>query len=308
MYSPKSSSTSHQRLKTLPEECIGFATKHPKRRSAPLASCSAFTDSTGSPSTFGKQASIGAFRTAASAYSNWRKSSCHPGQRAYRITLVSPSVTSQFHRYFGAYGEDILQRFFDKFEEWELQLVLEDLKKAGFTSDDTSALAGKTLSDVPSTLLYRMVANWKVFSDARIQTLFAHCLPTRIVSDWPMKSPPPGLLVLQMGESKALRDWARKQTLSCELSLLAPHQFTESYSQALMAMVAVVSSPTYASSESLLLSTEPPVVWAAFGTMLRLVPVERLMPSRTQAIDLRHVVSGHLHDTGSRKYEPFCFQ
>lgn len=182
--------------------------------------------------------------------------------------------------------------------------MLEDLKKAGFPNDDISTLpTGKTLSDVSSTLLYRMVVNWKVFSDARIQALFRQCVPTRIVSDWPMKNPPPGLLVLQMGESKPLRDWARKQSLSCELSLLAPHQFTGSYSQALLAMAAVVNSPTYASPGPLLLSTEPPVIWAAFGTMLRLVPVERLMPSRTQTLDLRHIVSGHLHDIGSREYE-----
>lgn len=225
-----------------------------------------------------------------------------------RMTLVALFASSQSHRYFGAYAEDILQRFFEKFEEWELQLVLEDLTKAGFASDDISTLTGKTLSDIPSTLLYRMVANWKVFSDARIQTLFSHCIPARIVSDWPMRSPPPGLLMLHMGQSKTLRDWARKQTLSCEVGLLAPHQFTESYSLSLLAMASVITSPAYASPESLLLSTEPPVVWAAFGTMLRLVPVENLMPSRMQTIDLRHIVSGHLHDTGSRKYQHICLR
>ncbi|KAF5338959.1 hypothetical protein D9611_008720 [Ephemerocybe angulata] len=218
---------------------------------------------------------------------------CSCVQQLGEIKLSSRST------YFGAYGAEILQRFFEKFEEWELDLVLQDLKAAGFSPDDM-VTDGKTLSDVPSTLLYRMVATWRVFRDSRIQALFHNYTPTRTLFDWPPKRPPPpGILLLLMGKSQAVRDWARKQCLSSELALMSSGQFTESYAQALLTMAAVVNSPTYTSTEGLLLSDDPAVVWSAFGTMLRVVPVEKLMSSTAQSIDLRHIVTGHLHDTGS---------
>lgn len=184
-------------------------------------------------------------------------------------------------------------------------MVLEDLKDNGFSTDGSSPLDGKTLSDAPPTLLYRMVVNWKTFSDSRVQNLLNTCPPRTIAPDWPSSPrypPPPGMLGLLMAKSPTLRDWARNQSFTSKPTCMSLAQFTESYTSALLAMAAVVNSPSYSTTGALILSDDPAAVWAAFGTMLQMIPVEHLTSNRLQSIDLRHIVAGHLHDTGTRKY------
>jgi len=253
----------------------------------------------GKQSTLGRDYLATVWPVAACVSSGLKKSSCHAAQRAF-VPVQGSAVSrdSTLHRYFGAYNTDILQKFFAAFENWELKLVLDDLKKAGFPTDKSiHLLAGKSLSDAPSTLLYRLVVNWTVFSDARIQELIGTCPPTRPPLDWPAGNPPPGMLGLLMHKSPEVREWARQQCPDNSTTLMTAPQFTDSYVNALTTMAGAVPGSS-STTGGLLFSSDPTVIWSAIHTMLRMVPVDRLRTLRVQAVSLRLFVTLHLRDSG----------
>lgn len=179
-------------------------------------------------------------------------------------------------------------------------MVIEDLEKR-FSTKDLLSVKGQALSDLPPTLLYRMVVNWTVFSDPRIQALFRQCVAPKTVTGWPTGNPPPvpGTLALLIHESQDVRQWARKQCLASQLVMMAPERFTNSYSSAL-AFIANAVHPN-PKPQKVSSSQDPNVLWPAFGIILRLVPIDRLITTRVESMDLGHIITGHLHDTGSRE-------
>ena len=57
----------------------------------------------------------------------------------------SVSLNSAFIRYFGAFPDSIIQRFWVNFEEYEVKYIAESLE------------AYKSIADIPSHLLYHML-------------------------------------------------------------------------------------------------------------------------------------------------------
>ena len=164
-------------------------------------------------------------------------------------------------------------------------MVIEDLEQR-FSTKDLLSVKGETLSDLPPTLLYRMVVNWTVFSDPRIQALFRQSVPPSMVSGWPTGNLPPlpGILALLIHESQDVRQWARKQCLASQLVMMASEKFTTSYASAL-AFIANAVHPN-PKPQKVSSSQDPNVLWSGFGTMLRLVPIDRLSTTRVESIDL----------------------
>lgn len=203
--------------------------------------------------------------------------------------------------YFAAYDATTLKNFFSVFEGWELTTVLEDLKKEGFTAGDSMEGTGRSLADIPIQLLFRMVTNWTIFSNSEIQTLLHDFAPAQPVSGWPSIYPPPGMLLLAVDQSEQVRQWARGQCLSADLTVMPPAKFTGSYIKAFEMMVQAIQGTTsnLDGSPAFNVSSDPVVLWSAFSKVIRLVPPTENPCKST--FDLRRTVTSHLHNTGPRK-------
>ncbi|KAG2010053.1 RNA helicase [Coprinopsis cinerea AmutBmut pab1-1] len=202
--------------------------------------------------------------------------------------------------YFGAYTKEILDTFFQKFEAWELTRVLADLETRGFSTAPISRNQGRTLAEVPPPLLYRILANWTVFTDSNVQAILHAFVPDSAVPDWPSNHCPPGLIISMSDDSQKLREWACRQLPSLELAIMSLEKFTPSYVKAFRALTAAIQSQSNPASpiSTVQLSSDPIILWSAFSTVLRLVPADWILSNRNQNLDLRHLVTSHLHDTG----------
>ena len=47
--------------------------------------------------------------------------------------------------------------------------------------------------------------------------------------------------------------------------------------------------------------TDVPALWSSYTTLLRFIPIELFRSSKSFDLDVRHIVIGHLHDTGNRQ-------
>ncbi|TFK27976.1 hypothetical protein FA15DRAFT_612773 [Coprinopsis marcescibilis] len=189
--------------------------------------------------------------------------------------------------YFAAYDPKVLDVFFAGLDAWELDTLLEDLRAKGITAGNAT-----TVSEIPSPLLYRMLANWRIFSNSTIQTLIHAFPPSQIAADWPPNEPPPGILILLMDSSQQIRDWARRQAFPVEPVPMHPERFIPSYANAFRAAAEALNSTQSAFS----FSSDRQILWAEFTTLLRLAPIKQSAASNLQPLDLRHAVTGHLQD------------
>ncbi|TFK40652.1 SEN1 N terminal-domain-containing protein [Crucibulum laeve] len=215
--------------------------------------------------------------------------------------LQEVKVTSK-DTFFGAFDPVILERFYDMFEEWELVMLLEDLKSAGFHV--LHAASNKaSLSDAPAVLLYRMLSNWKIIQDGRIHVLLQKYPPSGYVTGWPKDLLPAGLFILMLDVNNNLRTWARNYASKCTVVPLPYNTFVGPYPKMLEKIVDSMASPdsnihsVLVGGESLLVE-DPPQFWSGFYAILRLVPVEFLKASTLRTVNLCRIVNGHLHDNG----------
>ncbi|KAG1818441.1 SEN1 N terminal-domain-containing protein [Suillus subaureus] len=201
--------------------------------------------------------------------------------------------------YFGAFSDDVLRSFYSKFDDWELSVVVEALVRFGIDLS-SSRLASRTPQEVPQPLLYHMVSNMRVFRDPRVLSLIRSCPP---ISTWPLDPPPPGLFVLVMDESPAVRQWAKAQIIKSTQVPMIEHQFVAGHELALQDVISALTLSREGEAtmtDSAILpsfSSDPSELWAGFSQILRHLPIEILTKS-SKGIGYRRMVTGHLHDVG----------
>lgn len=185
-------------------------------------------------------------------------------------------------------------------------MVVEALVRTGIDLS-SSRLASQTPQEVPQPLLYHMVSNMRVFRDPRVLPLIRACPP---ISTWPLDPPPPGLFVLVMDESSAVRQWAKAQiTKSTQVPMLE-HQFVAGHELALQAVTRALTlsregeGTTTDSVISNSFSSDSNELWAGFSHILRHLPTE-VLAKPSEEIGYRRIVTGHLHDIGRRELISF---
>ncbi|KAL6302769.1 SEN1 N terminal-domain-containing protein [Sparassis latifolia] len=216
--------------------------------------------------------------------------------------LQEKKVSSR-HTYFGAFSEETLRGFYDDFNQWELKIVLSGLAEVKILPDPVQP-PRRTLSDAPAAIVYHMFSNLRIFQDTRILSVIHSHVPSTPISSWPADIPPPGLIFLRVDKMPEARRWAEQQLTMYKASPMAVKHFLPTYITVLATVIeAVMSGPPFSAVDgknlSLQLAQDPDILWSGFPTILRFVPVEYLRFSQSMLFDLRHVVAGHIHDTGS---------
>lgn len=201
-------------------------------------------------------------------------------------------------------------------------MVINTLSRAGIMSGAANPNSLCTLSNVPPAVVYHMVCNLDILQDARIISIIHVYPPSDSLPGWPTDPPPPGILILTVDENAEVRRWAKSQLSRCKTVPIPKEKFVGAYSIAMDAIAHAASSRTQIDSPhnsaiivdmlrsttimasssfgSFPYATNPVDLWSGFYAFLRLVPSELLTSSPHHNVDLRRLVTGHLHDTGLR--------
>ncbi len=243
-----------------------------------------------------------AFPTAQNASMRWKRRKHYLEIRAF---LRNPSESClPLSSYLGAFHEDTKTEFNRSFEESEANSVIDILTRIGLSPTQTSPSA-KSLSDVPSAVVYRMLANFGVFQDARILSIVDK-YPPSVPLRWPLDILPAGILLLLLHRNPLVRDWATKQTAKCTIVPIPNEAFNGPYSEVLKVIAFIYSPPSTTTIPSMANLThlraffvaEPISLWSSFLPLLKLIPPESLVSGTFQHVDIRRVLVAHLHDTG----------
>lgn len=207
--------------------------------------------------------------------------------------------------YLAAFSEEIKAAFFSKFEQWELDSVLESLSAVGLTAEPTAS--PQSLSSVPIGVVYRIVSNLAIFQDERILAIIDNHTPEEPLTGWPSDPYPPGMFILLMHRNLRVRQWAKAQFARCSQIPLSNESFGEPYHHVLNILAHIFSGnlelvpgmPSKAPAALLAaLSSDNSILWEAFLCVLRLIPPDELLYVTSQNIDMRRLVVRHLSDQG----------
>jgi senataxin len=225
-------------------------------------------------------------------------------------------------RYFGAFSDAVLTGFYNSFNEWELNMVMSALSRAGISSDASSDPPQIPLSNAPSAVVYHMVSNLQILRDSRILSIIRAHAPSDLLPSWPTDPPPAGMLILLVDENPLVRQWAKNQISKCKVVPIPKEKFVGVYTVAMDAVAHAVSAGTQSiglsnsttstvtlknaaipasSSFSTSYAKDPADLWSGFCAFVRLIPPELLTSGTHHNVDLRRLVTGHLHDTGPRQ-------
>ncbi|KDR82678.1 hypothetical protein GALMADRAFT_220668 [Galerina marginata CBS 339.88] len=214
--------------------------------------------------------------------------------------LEMAKVTSQ-DTFLAAFPKHTLDLFFNEFNKWELQEVLNDLDAVNHL-DSSSQEQVISSNSLPIGTLYRLLCNWTIFSDHRILAYLQSRVPFNHVIDWPDYPIPPSLLVLLLVDNTELRSWAAARASSSKI--IQPDFFTGHYTEAVDVIVRVMTtsdetyskkSPPVASIMNNLEFAQSSELWSGFLAILRLIPPQWLKSTVGQPLKLRRVVLSHLH-------------
>ena len=225
-------------------------------------------------------------------------------------------------RYFGAFSDEVLKGFYNSFNEWELNMVISALSRVGITSNVSNNPLQLSLSNAPSPIVYRMVCNLQILRDPRILSIIRACPPSDLLPGWPTDPPPAGMLILLVDHHVRVRQWAKNQISKCKMVPVPKEKFVGPYAIAIDVIAHAVSAGTRTNALSnsataavtfnnsvnttglfnaFSYATDPVDLWSGFCAFLRLIPPELLTSSTHLNIDLRRLVTGHLHDNGPRQ-------
>ncbi|KAF8630856.1 hypothetical protein AX17_005215 [Amanita inopinata Kibby_2008] len=202
------------------------------------------------------------------------------------------------HTYFGAFPDDTMKNFYKSFEDWELDTVLRELSDA--KTNGSGLIAQDALANISPATIYRMLFNWIIFTDTRIQSVILR--HSDFADEWPKDTVPPGILLLLFHKDSGVRQWARNQASKGTMVPLPKDRFVGMYKEVVRLAVYLVSphasSASQAHPPAPTFSTDSKELWEGFYLLLRHVPMELLKGSNQNLADLRQVVVGHLHDVG----------
>ena len=145
-----------------------------------------------------------------------------------------------------------------------------------------------------------------MLQDPRIVDLIHNYCPREPIKSWPTDFPPPALLTLMFDNAPDVYSWARRQCSLCQVYPIKMENFSPEHRQLLKAVSNSISSSRPLQEcldDGCKLSALQDItaVWTNYISLLRFVPVELLRSSRSFDVDIRHVIVGHLHDTGNRQ-------
>lgn len=214
-------------------------------------------------------------------------------------------------RFLGAFDNIQVTGFIKNIEGHELDFVLEEVLGAGFTAAP-GLDQQMTLAKLPSATVYRMVSNWTIFCDPRIQSILDRYAPSNCSTGWPTNPLPAGMFVLLIVANPLLRNWARNHASSS--SLIALDKFRDSHVNALGVLANAIHASHIGPPQSSLSTPAPPNpfdmqllfsgsfdLWSGFYSALRLIPPELLIPTSRQRINIGRIITSHLHDQGPRQ-------
>ncbi|KAG6820177.1 hypothetical protein H0H93_004308 [Arthromyces matolae] len=211
-------------------------------------------------------------------------------------SLEQAKVTSK-KTYFGAYQDHVLSAFYETMGTWELQTVLEDLTKAGLWGDSAQSNQ-RTLADVEPAVSFRMVSNWTVFRDSRIQTIFKNRPPPGVLETWPRDPLPPGMLILLMDEKVEVRRWAESHASRTTVVPISNDDFTGVYLDVIEVIGRHLTDQSLDANQSFSFTTNLLDLWSGFRLVLRQIPIDILCSPPRPYCDFRGIVARHLYDTG----------
>lgn len=201
-------------------------------------------------------------------------------------------------------------------------MVVSALSRAGISSDVSNNHSRSTLSNAPSAVVYHMVCNLQILRDPRMLSIIHAHPPSDLLLGWPTDPPPAGLLILLVDENSQVRRWAKTQISKCKITPIPLEKFVGAYTIVIDAVAHAVSAGTHGNASSnpatvvsidntaietsglfgtFSYVTDPGDLWSGFCALLRLIPPELLTSSPHHNVDLRHLVTGHLHDIGPRQ-------
>ena len=209
------------------------------------------------------------------------------------------------HRYFGSFTEGILKNFYNNFHKSLTDFVIQALAEKGFVPSGSSEPT-RTLADAPPAITFLMVTYLSMLQDPRVVELIHNYCPREPIKSWPTDFPPAALLTLMFENAPDVYSWARRQCSLCQTSPVQMENFSPEHMQLLKAVSDSISSsrPLQECLDDICKLSplqDTTAMWKNYVTLLRLVPIELLRSSRAFDIDIRHVVVGHLHDTGNRQ-------
>lgn len=188
------------------------------------------------------------------------------------------------YSYFGAFQNDIMDKFWTAFEDWEVQSAIEAIKRAGVSLESSTPL-----HDVPAPVLYHLFSKPGALKYSFVLDVLAtHELPQKLQS-WP-KSPPPGVLLLALHESSDIRQWVGKHWDL--LSEFDPAAVVEQHQYAVHILLERLNGKT--SDFPFIASNSE--LWSTMDTVIRWLPRSFLITS-----GVGKAVISHLHDTDARE-------
>jgi senataxin len=209
------------------------------------------------------------------------------------------TLLTSHYRYFGAFDEQTRQGFFAKFEEWELETVLQELRHFGAVDNDSY-----DLTKAPSPLLYRILSNFTIFSSPRIMDALLSTSIKEHYSDWPTNTVPAGVLLALMSDKESFRKWAADEVGRCQKSPLEDEVYRGAH---IRVLEAIFSAITDASKKvgSINFPQDSALLWRSVYKLLQFVPTQYLSSSSSLNADMRRLVIKHLHDTGPGEHKPY---
>ncbi|KAJ3978925.1 SEN1 N terminal-domain-containing protein, partial [Lentinula detonsa] len=211
------------------------------------------------------------------------------GACAECVLGLEKAKASSRQSYFGAIPDDAMRVYWLVFSKWELDHILAQI---------SSPSGWKNSSDIPTPVFYRMICNFKVFQNPRIQSFLEQTSLPRTPSNWPAASIPPAMLVLLMHANATLREWALNQVLRCTVVPISHDDASFlPYNQALE-LIMLSFSAQVRPETPIRLVADVETLWSSFHSVLRLLRPTHLTYSSSEGVDIRHVVTGHLHNDG----------
>lgn len=211
--------------------------------------------------------------------------------------------------YLAAFGKSVLKQFFTEFGRWELSEILKEIEDSESTASSSSHLL--PASNLPAATLYRMVANWDVFTDAKITSYFlSHTLPES-VDGWPEAPLPPGLFIFLIAEPLHLRKWAINIASKC--TIVPSEIFSCFYLDAMTLIISVLRRQlpdvmNTLSANNAIPFAGPSDLFDGLNAALRLMPPEWLKGSSGQPLELRRTLLSHLGVESPCQFSRNCLQ